>query len=77
MDHKDFYKLMAKYKFTLATENAVCDGYMTEKLWRPLMLGSVPIVLGSPRVKVIYSQGYLTILETIFSIDSKRKKSIR
>lgn len=47
-----FYKLMAKYKFTLAMENSICDDYITEKLWRPLHLGSVPIVLGSPKVQV-------------------------
>ncbi|XP_060065652.1 alpha-(1,3)-fucosyltransferase 10-like [Ylistrum balloti] len=51
MDHVDFYKLISKYKFSLAFENAVCDDYMTEKLWRPLMVGSVPIVMGSPKVK--------------------------
>ena len=52
MEHKDFYEVMAKYKFTLATENALCDDYITEKIWRPLMLGSVPVILGSPKIKV-------------------------
>lgn len=52
MHHDDFHKLAAKYKFTLAMENAICDDYVTEKLWRPLRLGSVPIVFGSPKVKV-------------------------
>lgn len=51
MHHDDFHKLAAKYKFTLAMENAICDDYVTEKLWRPLRLGSVPIVFGSPKVK--------------------------
>lgn len=65
MHHDDFHKLAAKYKFTLAMENAICDDYMTEKLWRPLRLGSVPIVFGSPKVKVeinfqmtVYSLNY-------------------
>ena len=53
MHHDDFHKLAAKYKFTLAMENAVCDDYITEKLWRPLRLGSLPIVFGSPKVKVM------------------------
>lgn len=52
MGHKDFYKLVAKYKFSLALENAVCSDYITEKLWRPLMVGSVPIVYGSPCIRV-------------------------
>lgn len=65
MHHDDFHKLAAKYKFTLAMENAICDDYMTEKLWRPLRLGSVPIVFGSHKVKVeinfqmtVYSLNY-------------------
>ncbi|KAK7501022.1 hypothetical protein BaRGS_00007902 [Batillaria attramentaria] len=52
MDHSDFYELLSQYKFALAMENAVCEDYITEKLWRPLMLGVVPIVYGSPSVTV-------------------------
>ncbi|CAG5135651.1 unnamed protein product [Candidula unifasciata] len=51
MAHKDFYELLSHYKFVLAMENAVCDDYITEKLWRPLMVGAVPVVFGSPKVK--------------------------
>ncbi|XP_059142726.1 alpha-(1,3)-fucosyltransferase 10-like [Physella acuta] len=51
MSHKDFYELISRYKFALSMENAVCEDYMTEKLWRPLMVGTVPIVFGSSRVK--------------------------
>lgn len=53
MNSDDFLQLMAKYKFTIAFENAIGDDYITEKLWRPLMLGSVPIYLGSPSIHVI------------------------
>ncbi|KAJ3658097.1 hypothetical protein Zmor_009856 [Zophobas morio] len=42
---------IAKYKFVLAFENAICDDYITEKLWRPLVVGSVPVYLGSPSVE--------------------------
>ncbi|KAK3600878.1 hypothetical protein CHS0354_019226 [Potamilus streckersoni] len=51
MEHEDFYQLNAKYKFSFSFENAICNDYITEKLWRPLMLGSVPVVMGSPRVR--------------------------
>ena len=47
---KGFFKIAGKYKFTLAFENAICDDYITEKLWRPLEVGSVPIYRGSPSV---------------------------
>ncbi|KAB7501876.1 Alpha-(1,4)-fucosyltransferase [Armadillidium nasatum] len=50
MNHPELLKLIAKYKFTLSLENAECEDYITEKLWRPLTVGSVPIYWGSPSV---------------------------
>ncbi|XP_046339393.2 uncharacterized protein LOC124120578 isoform X1 [Haliotis rufescens] len=46
-----FFKLIAQYKFAFAFENAVCDDYITEKFWRPLRLGVVPIAFGSSKIK--------------------------
>lgn len=43
-----FYEFLAQYKFHIAFENAICNDYMTEKLFRPLEVGSVPIYMGSP-----------------------------
>ena len=48
---KEILSLVSKSKFTLAFENARCHDYITEKFWRPLYAGSVPIVLGSPSIK--------------------------
>jgi hypothetical protein len=50
MDSEDLLDIISQYKFTLAMENAICDDYITEKLWRPLYAGSVPVVKGSPSV---------------------------
>jgi alpha-1,3-fucosyltransferase 10 len=44
-------RFIAKYKFVIAFENGICDDYITEKLWRPLFTGTVPIYLGSPSVQ--------------------------
>lgn len=44
---------IAGYKFTLAFENAVADDYATEKLYDPLVAGSVPVYLGAPNVEQI------------------------
>ncbi|KAI4529610.1 hypothetical protein MG293_020288 [Ovis ammon polii] len=50
MDTDGFYRILAQYKFILAFENAVCDDYITEKFWRPLKLGVVPVYYGSPNI---------------------------
>jgi hypothetical protein len=44
--YREFLALLAKYKFVIAIENAVCEDYVTEKLWRALHLGAVPLYLG-------------------------------
>ncbi|KAJ8401893.1 hypothetical protein AAFF_G00374740 [Aldrovandia affinis] len=51
MDERGFHRILARYKFVLAFENAVCDDYVTEKLWRPLKLGVVPVYYGAPNVR--------------------------
>ena len=38
------------YKFTIAFENCLMDGYTTEKLVQPLIAGSIPIYYGNPLV---------------------------
>ncbi len=50
-DYNDLYKIIAQYKFAIAFENALCHDYITEKFWRPLHVGSVPIVRGSPTIQ--------------------------
>ncbi|XP_070188906.1 alpha-(1,3)-fucosyltransferase 10-like [Littorina saxatilis] len=51
MTSEEFYRFAARYKFAIAIENAACPDYVTEKLWRPLQLGVVPIVFGAPNIK--------------------------
>ncbi|XP_048883787.1 alpha-(1,3)-fucosyltransferase 11 isoform X2 [Brienomyrus brachyistius] len=46
----EFMSFVARYKFHLAMENGLCADYMTEKLWRPLHQGCVPVYRGSASV---------------------------
>ncbi|ESP01435.1 hypothetical protein LOTGIDRAFT_111725 [Lottia gigantea] len=62
MNHGDFLDLVSKYKFSLAIENGVCTDYVTEKLWRPLSVGSVPIVYGSPTVQELLPSNHSAII---------------
>lgn len=41
---------IARYRFTLAFENSICEDYVTEKFFDPLVAGSVPVYLGAPNV---------------------------
>ncbi|XP_077202306.1 GDP-fucose protein O-fucosyltransferase 4 [Paroedura picta] len=47
----EFMAFISSYKFHLAMENAICHDYMTEKLWRPMHVGAVPVYRGSPSVR--------------------------
>lgn len=51
LDSVEQLSFIARYKFVIAIENAVCEDYVTEKLWRAIHLGVVPIYLGSPSVR--------------------------
>ena len=43
------YKLLAsKYKFWLSFENSLCVDYVTEKFFRPLQYGIIPVYYGHP-----------------------------
>lgn len=50
-EDQNFMSFVARYKFHLALENGLCPDYMTEKLWRPLHQGCVPVYRGSSSVK--------------------------
>ena len=61
-------KLAAQYKFYIAFENSDCDDYITEKFWRTLKLGVIPIVRGhraqykkyAPPNSYIHADSFLT-----------------
>ncbi|CAF1168116.1 unnamed protein product [Adineta ricciae] len=61
MEHIDILELVGKYKFALAFENAVCTDYITEKFWRPLRVGTIPIVYGSDRYQDFLPDNHSTI----------------
>lgn len=51
LDEDAFLKFVARYKFVIAIENGVCDDYVTEKFWRAIKVGTVPIYFGSPSIR--------------------------
>ncbi|XP_021184206.3 alpha-(1,3)-fucosyltransferase 10 isoform X1 [Helicoverpa armigera] len=51
LDEDEFLRFVARYKFIIAIENGVCNDYITEKFWRAIKVGTVPIYFGSPTIK--------------------------
>ncbi|KAN0018450.1 hypothetical protein ACTFIU_011066 [Dictyostelium citrinum] len=43
-------KVLRKYNFAIAIENSRCEDYVTEKLWEPLSVGTIPIYLGATNI---------------------------
>lgn len=46
-DRKVINSLLGNHKFYLSFENSCCDDYISEKFWRALDIGMVPIVVGA------------------------------
>lgn len=46
-----FKKTLSEYKFYLSFENSNCDDYISEKMWRTIALGMVPIFMGASNVR--------------------------
>ena len=48
-------KVLSESTFTIAFENQVAPGYVTEKLVEPLLAGSIPIYWGAPEAKADFN----------------------
>lgn len=51
MFDKEYLKFIAKYKFIISFENARCNDYMTEKIFRTIHVGAVPIYMGASNLR--------------------------
>ncbi|XP_019639516.1 PREDICTED: alpha-(1,3)-fucosyltransferase 11-like [Branchiostoma belcheri] len=67
MEEDGFFSIIANYKFHIAFENGICRDYMTEKLFRPLHLGVVPIYWGSEAAKDWMPNDHSIILKDDFA----------
>lgn len=48
---KDKSEVFSKYKFTIAYENCITPGYISEKILEAMLYGTIPIYLGDPEIE--------------------------
>ncbi|XP_026324888.1 alpha-(1,3)-fucosyltransferase B-like [Hyposmocoma kahamanoa] len=48
---ENLLRFIARYKFVITIENGVCHDYVSEKFWRAIHVGVVPIYFGSPTIR--------------------------
>ena len=63
---KEYIEFFRRYKFILAFQNARCDDYMTEKIFRTINMGVVPVYLGAPNIREWLPDPDLAILADEF-----------
>ncbi len=77
-------EIQAKYKFTIAFENAAHDGYTTEKICDAFQAGTIPIYFGNPNVDKLFNvdsfiwikskDDFSKALEKIIQIENDEEK---
>ncbi len=60
---------ISKYKFTIAFENYSCPYYITEKIWRPFLVGSIPIYWGCPQIAQMFNPAAFINCHNYSSLD--------
>ena len=59
--------IIRTYRFTASLESVVAHDYITEKLFQPLLVGSVPIYLGAPNVQNVLPASNAALLVDNFA----------
>ena len=50
INYENYLQLMPSCKFYLSWENSIDRDYLSDKLYDPMRLGTVPVVLGPSRI---------------------------
>jgi hypothetical protein len=66
-------KVQSRYKFSIAIENGVYNGYTTEKIMTSVLAGSIPIYWGNPDIGLDFNSERLINLDNFESLDKAAK----
>ena len=72
-----YYRFLARYKFHISFENAICKDYMTEKLFRPLEIGVVPVYMGSSDARRFMPNNHSAIFVSDFASPKELAKYLK
>ncbi|KAF1742578.1 hypothetical protein MXB_3429 [Myxobolus squamalis] len=61
---RDNGTLLSKYKLYLSFENSICEDYITEKYYIPLIQGAIPVVMSPTfNLKNLIPQSYINVFD--------------
>jgi alpha(1,3/1,4) fucosyltransferase len=76
-------EFLSHYKFTIAFENQSAPGYTTEKIYHPLLVGSIPIYWGNPNASDYFNpdcfinchdyESFDEVIDRVIEIDSNKE----
>tara|TARA_X000000950_G_scaffold79159_1_gene99581 strand:+ start:14736 stop:15629 length:894 start_codon:yes stop_codon:yes gene_type:complete len=69
-DQKWKLKYLSKYRFNIAFENEIGDGYVTEKIIHPMSVNSIPVYWGSDSVRNDFNVDSFIFLDDFDSYES-------
>ena len=77
MFDRSFMAFFEKYKFIISFENARCEDYVTEKVFRTIHMGSVPVYLGAPNLRDWLPDGKSVLMVDDFESPEALAKHIK
>ncbi|KAF9109040.1 hypothetical protein BGX27_008062 [Mortierella sp. AM989] len=67
---EDKKKVLSKYPFSLAAENSNCVGYVTEKIYDVLAMGSIPVYMGASDIADYVPEGSYILAQDFKSTEA-------
>lgn len=75
---RDKISFLSQYKFTVSFENSSVEGYTSEKILAPMLVNSIPIYWGNPKVEIDFNEeSFINIKDKSFDSLNKAIEAIK